>query len=418
MKVNYGPHTLCRKWGLFDQVNALDQIPMGTWEKISAEIRDQYKVHPSGQLGSITLGLTTGTKIVEAKTPINLIAPYSVLFETIWLPDPFYSFLVRDANRAWECLPESGSAFMGKVSVHTPWKQLWDYPPLKRKHKLIAHLVPIIQNLKILEPLIEIGAIRFFPWELTVKTNSIQLRDAVLNISNSEVIEKLSTQFPQDQYSLGVRLGPMGITMAQDPNNKLKPGTNLWFVDKRPIIATGLLHGLIAAHTGASFIPDHPGDRVIYDFLMSQGSISPGVRPLTHPTKLPRFSEALWPDIVAIRKDSEALAILRALIVEASGANEDQILDSLKERLDDIANKLKKDNSILKATKNELFSMSIGTLGGAASTVITNGTNPVYAGLAGAALPFLVGIYQKAFGAEEKMKRKRSELIFNISNRI
>lgn len=269
-----------------------------------------------------------------------------------------------------------------------------------------------------MRPLIESGAVRLFPWELLIKKNTRHLREGVEKLQlQPELLEKVSTTFSQSQYNLGIKVGAIGIKMQSDPSGILPPGAELWLVDKIPILFYGLLNTIYAEQLGANYTPDLPGDRVIHDYIQSGGELSPTTREI-NTIQLPMFSEALWPDIVAIRKDSELVNILREIINDAANIQEEKSIASISQRLEEAALKIKEDTSIAKLVQGKTIEYSIAGFGGFLSAAITGASSSTAAeaGFATAAGSLLWSLYTGTKG--QNQARSRLKLILNINQRL
>jgi len=184
------------------------------------------------------------------------------------------------------------------------------------------------------------------------------------------------------------------------------------------MVIAGLLHAKLASQTGACFVPERPGDRAVYDFVMSHGEERPGVRQV-EPLVIPSFSQALWPDLAAVRRDSEAVASIRTALTSAVSLPSDQAPQYLAEQLEEAAARARRDTSLLRVARGGLQELAVGTFSGAASSALTEDMRTaVFAGLVGAGATYLMNIYRKAFSPEAGKAYRRSEIILRIAERL
>lgn len=418
-KSSSNPLQICEKWELFNSKSDISECPISFWRELENFSVSKYRHFSNQKFGSGLLSLNQLEQILLGKKPLNELSLYLILFETLWVPDLFYSYLCRDAIKGWRCMPESGSDYTGKQTAHIRWKQLWDYPTSERKHRAKQILGPYISIIKNLKPLIDIGAIRFFPWEQFISKNKEGFKDTILGLSSNKSFTDSLMKIDQDQYNLGVRLGPIGIVSEKgDPSTNLKPGAKLHFVDKRLEISNGIAHSIFSAELGASYVPDLPGDRLVYNYIVSNGDTNPKVQPLVEKFNLPNLNNATWEDIVAIRKDSELLSILRSILKEAVFYEEETLNQELKERLKILEEKLDNDSGIIRSSKNEIRNLYTGTLAGATTGALSGGSAILTGAVVGAGIPFTYQLLLKIFGPDAKEKRRRRDLVVRIQNRV
>lgn len=127
----------------------------------------------------------------------------------------------------------------------------------------------------------------------------------------------------------------------------------MWFVDKTPVAVAGVLNLMFSTELGAHLLPDLAGDRDVFDFIRSGGQPVP-----------PEFRVARLDDLLAIRRDSEALAVVRQIVQDASFVQEERALESLSHRLDEAAARIREDKSIWNVAKGAGSEFSLAILGG------------------------------------------------------
>jgi hypothetical protein len=191
------------------------------------------------------------------------------------------------------------------------------------------------------------------------------------------------------------------------------------FVEKGPMVSSGILNAIWANEVAASFTPNLPGDRAVYDFLVSCGQPTPDIRPLGDAFKLPNFSAALWPDVVAIRRDSAALGAVRAALKDAAGTAEEAALPAIRERLQTAAEGLAREASLWKATRGTVVSFGVGLLGGPSAAALVGRTSEEIAAWAATAFGSSLagGLLSQAFSPERRARVKSAELVTRILDR-
>jgi hypothetical protein len=409
-------------WELLGDSPRLQRFSMTDWSKI-AEAIAAVPALSEPALGSVHLGLSRGTGIAEGREEIAPLAPYAVMFETVWLPDPAYSFLSRNAAKVWQLLPDARGTFFGGQTFGMHWRPVWSAPPSERRQVLLEYLPPILQRLRDLRPLVEAGAIRLQRWEPSLFEQREQLRRLVSGMARDVQIRDLTQRFPQEQYSLGPRAWGLGIAAGENMPGPSPPapGTPLYFRDKEGIVLAALLNAMLSTTQASSFAPMLAGDRVLYDCLVSGGRLDPKPRPLTEPISLPRFATALLPDLTAIRRDSQTLAIFRSVLKDAAGVMEDAALPSLRERLSEAAAKVSEDASLRKVVKGASADFAVGSLAtGLATYVFTSSASvgSIAVGAAAGTVGFLAKLLPKILAKERAEATNRAELIVRISDRL
>lgn len=414
------PLSICEKWELFDTKKNLEHVPVSFWRALGNETISHYRNFNKFKIGSGLLNLKELEDIITGRVPLSKLGIYIMLFDTVWLPDPFYSYLTKEAKTAWSYLPESGSDYMGKAGVHIKWEQVWDAIPKDRKAIALRVFKPVIQNLRLLKPLIEMGVIKFFPWEKIISSDPVALKESVLEASKDSGLQKVSTSFNQDEYSLGVRLGPMGISMPRgDPSTGVKPGERLFFVDKRPMVTTALVHFLTSVKLGASHIPHLSGDYAIMEYLLENKYQSSKSMPLTKSLDLPNINKATWEDIVAIREDSEVLTAIRGVLKEAYYADEEKIKNELKESLNEISSKIRDEKSLMRAVGQQLGSFNASVLGGIGTGAITGGGKEMIVGaVVGGAVPLVYNLIKSTLGEDATKLKTRQDLLIKLDDSL
>jgi hypothetical protein len=342
----------------------------------------------------------------------------AMLFERLWLPDPIYSFFSIDSKKAWEMLPESGSNyFVDGKTPYTDFTSFWSVPTDQRTAALQSTLPRLLARVRELKPLIDIGAIGFYPWEPLLLKKAGEMREACNRLAKSNIVNSLTQKFLQDNYSLGPRLGAMGVKFSTPPpGSQFKAGDPLWLVEKRPILLLGFLNAAYSHETSAAFLPEKTGDRIVYEFIRSGGNVDGTSFSITSKIELPRFSRAVWADIVSIRKSSSALAELRSIVRDAGGVSEEKSLPAIRDRLEKASGKLKEDSSLLKATQGSLVDVAINTSITGVGGYIVAGLDASLIATLGAGVATLICSYCRAhWDRKRKSAREAAELLINVS---
>ncbi len=250
-----------------------------------------------------------------------------------------------------------------------------------------------------------------------------ELRRLIHGMAKDDDIRQLTQRFPQGQYSLGPRA--WGIDIAAGENmpgpNPPPAGERMFFVDKEGIVLAALLNAMLSTKHASSFSPMLAGDRMLYDCLVSGGRVDPTPRPLADPVSLPRFATAVLPDLVAIRRDSETLALFRSVLKDAAGIAEDAALPSLRERLREATARVQEDASLRKVVKDASTDFAIGSLAtGLATYVLSSAATvgSVAVGAAAGTVGFLAKLLPKIVGKERARVADRAELVVRITDRL
>jgi hypothetical protein len=244
----------------------------------------------------------------------------------------------------------------------------------------------MLSFLRDIRPLAETGAVLLYPWEKVLLKNKELLRDASLEIITSGIPDAVGQKYLQIEYTMGVRIGSIGIeaSKTQKMGSPLAPGTRMWLRDKGAIAVYSIINALYSKETNGALVNDKRGDRVVYDFIATGGTIEPR-REFGAPIKLPRFSSAAWNEIVEIRKNATALEELRNIINEASNCNEERVIGDIQERLQEKARTIRGDHGIRHVVRQGTIDLSLGAVIGA-SVAFLNGSPLLAASIGAGAL--------------------------------
>lgn len=410
-------------WGLSNDNVNLNKYNKKNFRSITEDIERSYaNLQPDYTLGKIHLGITDSIKYMESSKDLSGLAIPLLSSQQMWLPDPTYSFFSIESLDIWGKMPDSGSKYFSNTpSIHTNWVNYWGTKKDNRVEYLEERLPGILENMKKIRTLAEHQAVYLYPWELVVKENLKDMKDAVNSLRKHEIFDSISTKYTQQNYNLGPRLGAIGITLTEDHNTTgLKAGENLWIGDKTPVLVCGLLNTMLTEQFGANFLSPLSGDRLVHDFIRSGGESSPQTMDVSNSLKFPNLSNAVWEDIVAIRKDSETLALFRDIIKDASYIDEEKGLEAIKLRLDEAIAKIKEDKSLWKVAEGAYSELAIGAFGGFLSCLGagSNVSDSMLGGVTGAGVTFLWKLYKGYADSENRDARTRVDLLMKINNKL
>jgi hypothetical protein len=239
--------------------------------------------------------------------------------------------------------------------------------------------------------------------------------------------------YPQSAYNIGIRLDPIRIQIKEAPH--LPPGTDLWIGDRTPMLLYGLVNTLIATRCGAVLQPELPGDSDVYEFVMSGLNPAPKKASIADQIELPQFSQAVWEDVLLVRKDSEALATIRELIQLAANSEEATVIGDIRSRLENAAEKIRSESGLLPFFRKGTTKFGLDAVKGSASRVagtVASGAvsgaiagGPVGAlvgaaagGIAGAGWDFLWNLATRSFDKSFKSEAERAELFVRVAQKL
>jgi hypothetical protein len=191
------------------------------------------------------------------------------------------------------------------------------------------------------------------------------------------------------------------------------------------------MNTLVSSQSGAVLIPELPGDSDLYEFVMSGLKLTPARATVTQRIELPRLSQAVWDDLVLIRKDSAALATLREVVRQAATCEESAILGDVQRRLDAAADEIRRESGLvpffkagsmrmgMDAIKGITNKLAAGAAAGVATGAVAGGIAGAAAGaVGGAAIGFLSDLATRAFSKTHQAKKTRAELFVRISQKL
>jgi hypothetical protein len=421
------------EWKLLRPESNLTEYTLGDWRNIDRALTEIYKDGVDGRLGSSFLGANLTTRIVEGSADPEAIATSVLAFDTVWLFDPIYSLVSQAASEAWILLPERKGKYFGEdPHISIDWRPLGHQGKDDLRKFLLREVPRRLQRLRELRPLFETGAVSFISWERLLLEHRSRLKEAIDSLRAPA--EPVVTKHPQDKYNLGFRLPPIRI-QVQTEQLGLKKGTDLYFGDRTPVLLYGLMNTLISAESGAVLIPELAGDSDLYEFVMSGLNPKPPRVTLNDRIELPRFSRAVWDDLVAIRKDSEALETLREVIRLAAISEEGAILSDVRSRLEGAAERIRAESGLSKHFKagtarfglESIKGITVGSTKAAATGMVTGGAvgglpgaiiGAAVGGVGGAAASLFLDLATRAFSKDMRTKKTRAELFVRIAQKL
>lgn len=394
-------------WDLLSLSPPTQKLTIGEWEKIGEALHTAHSEPPEATPGTVTFGLNESAGFADGRQPLEKLINHALMADAVWLPDPVYSVLSSAAANAHMRFGNPPPFTLGGTLVYVTGSQcMWTKPTAERLGEVRKHLPAMLARLREMRPLLEAGAVRLAPWEVPASSFEQEILDSAIEFVGNPTTREIAERHRQDQYTLGVYCGGFGAT-AED-------GSPVWIDQKLPVATYGMLNAAYASSTGAAFMPKHEGDRDVFDFIM-MGQAASARHELPLHVDLPRFSRAVLPDFVNVRRDSESLASLRVLIRDAAKMNGEQIEDALEARLREVAEKIRQDSKLWRLTGAQVVEMTVGFAG----AVIVGGltSSSLASALAGAG-PALVALMRAIGSRNRRAGRGRAELLLRVAERM
>jgi len=386
-------YTLLEEWDLIDSQSNLSWYSKTRIHDFALELEKLYngKIQPS--VNRFHPGLYDAINAIERPGSLSTLGNPLMLSNQLILPDVIYSFLSPTASKTWNRFPWSGSTVLfKKPSVHTQWKGYWAPPIAERQKRLLDNFPKLREGMLKLRPLFEKGYIAFSPWELTLNAYEENIPELVQGLTKLPQIESGFEKIPQDQYSIGPRVGPMSIRTSSR-FDKMEIGTPLWFADKTNFVLNGLFHSLRSSEYNATYFPLRQGDRFIHDSILA-GEASPKILTFHEKFYLPDFSKVSWEDLLIIRQNEDAMEALRKILATATEVGDKEKIEYIRAELAKYSEKIQKDHTLSKITEKNFLSMVIGAFAGAAAgfALKKDPESALIGGLTGPAVTFLMNI--------------------------
>lgn len=362
---------------------------------------------------SVTFGLNLGAGLSEGRQPLDGAIPYSLMFDSVWLPDPIFTALSPKAAEIARSFGLARPSFRVEDSFFyfENLGSVWNSRAEDQLRLLRMRMPSTLARIRELRGLIEADAIRLAPWELIAQAYSKEIREDTSALVGDSIFRQLTEAHPQREYSMGLHIGPMDFS---GPDK-----TPRWVENKESLVMYGLLNTVCAAELGAQFVEERAGDRAIFDHLIvSEGRRDILRYSLVEPLQLPRFSTAVLPDLAQIRQDSEALMILRSALETASaqGADTDESAGMIAEQLREAGEKIRQETGLWRLAKDNVSEASIGLVSGAVGQALDGDPVMKMGVVVTGALP----VAFKLIGAlgKRRLARGRAELLIRVADRI
>jgi hypothetical protein len=416
-------YDVIENWGLNAESLDFGRYSRTSISAMANDVENCYHRSVADKTGRFHQSLATATEIVEGRRPIEELALPLLYSKQLVLPDPLYSALSPTANSTWHRLPESGcKGFSDTPCISSQWKTYWSTAIHSRIEYLNGTIPPLVVRLMKLKPLVDAGYVLLQPWEIAVETEIDSIKRAAWDLKKqTDLVKEITQTLPQPEYNLGVRLGSLSITTTADvPATGLKKGDALWLVDKTEILVLGLIHSMLASQYHSNFIETLSGDRLVFDFVRTNGVLRPAMEDLSGTIKIPNLDRAIWPDIVALKRDSELLAKLQDRISELAYYRDEDQLDMTREGLAEVQSELMTDGSFVQRLKLPTSELIVSSAVGIGSNVITGADlgKAALASVLTAGAMFAQKVISEYFDKENRAARKRRDLIVRINSRV
>jgi len=411
-------YDLIEKWGLDKENHTFKRFTRSEISLIANEIMGLYNSLPKS-LGRKHLSIYDSVNVSEANAPVASLAIPLLFSKQIWLPDPLYSVLSPNTKSVWSRLPESGPLIiMGEPGPYTPWDNYWTTRTSERVSYLDSVVPMLVKRLIELKPLVKSGYIVLYPWEIMVGENLNDIKKTVIELSNeTDLLDKVRRKYKQKEYSIGARLGPIGIEVGKNPPKGLKAGDSMWFGDASSVLYGGMLNTLLTSSLSADFINTLKGDRLVHDFIRSGGEYNPVLENAAQ-ISLPNLSNALWGEIVAVKKDSELIDKLSSALDGARNLTGSDAELLIRDELKLLESQFQKDLSIRKLVSSPVAELSVATMAGFTGGLFSGGNPSVALASSGIASvsSFLLKLANAHQSPERLASKRRKDIICSISS--
>ena len=419
-------YDLIDEWDLDKSPDVIRKFTRREVESFIEGVENLYLDSPQPKIGSCNPGIQEVLSLFSTpKAGLESLSSSILLAEKVWLPDPIFGAFAKTAAEVWLKMPDSGSNYLlDRPSPYTQWKPFISVKASERKDILRQYLSSYLLKVLSLRKLHEAGAVGFYSWERLLAPRLDHMRNVIQELRVADLHKYVTTAYDQDQYSVGTRMGPIGIVAQSNcPETGLKAGAKLWFGDSTPILVYGLLNAAVSENLGCRFEPQLPGDRVVYDFVKSNGRIGVPTIPVERSVILPSFYNAIFADLVTIRNDSELLDVFRKLLTQLAHAETEVSLDAIRSEIEVIAARLRENKPLRKAVGPASVNFSVALLGGIAGAAITVSSSAALEGAAASVLTasaatYIIQLAVAAFGGEASKAKARNEVITRISRKL
>lgn len=415
-------YNLLENWGLIKNQESIQKFTKREIAQFMEDVELLYGTSPIPKIGSVSPGIYDSLSMFESSgIQIASLSSMILLSDKVWLPDPIFSAVAPSASAVWSLMPDAGNPLLtSSPPISIGWKPLTRVVASQRKATLRKLLSTCIEAILRLRELYEIGAIGFYSWERLIEPGIENLPETIESLRQSGVINAVTTQYDQNQYTLGARLGPIGIEVQEaDHLSGVEPGDRMFIGDKSHMLAYGLLNAQVAESLGCRFYPKLPGDRIVYDFIRTNGMYTGKEEHPQINLTIPSFSNAVFGDLAKIREDSELLVTFRSLMTAIAEADSMPTVESIRSELEEVSAKLLEDSPLRRALRPSRAEMTLGLLGGVVGAAVTGGTLiGVAAAIASPVAIYLGRLALTAYGGEAKQVRLRNEVIARVIEKL
>lgn len=395
-------------WELLDPETDLRRYSVREWKTIGNAAQRLYVEMPDAKIGSMHLGAANGSDVVFGPRPLSDLTVPLLTSEKVWLPDPFYSLMSREAADVWGLMPETGSDALCAPDGKTSWQPFWGLTPDRRKAFVQKDVARTLKRLRALTPLVKSGAVGFFSWQRLLANNREHLRHLAPALAALGDFARVTSTYLPSEYS--TKVGPCTrITIDRIGDQRLA------LANKLPAVLMGLLNASISTNFAASFFPATLADRAVYELIRSQ-SPNPNELVVVSQFQLPKLSAALWDDVVAIRNSAESLHVIREALSRVAGLREEHAISTVREEVLDGSRKLANDASIWNKVRGQAIDVGIKAIVpvAIACAMPQMATISLAAGIGANAAAFLASLVRTIRSDERQRAATASEVLVRI----
>ena len=209
-------YTVIKKWGLDEEIK-ISKYSRSNIKLMANDFCNVYSVRLKPQLGRFHQGINYSIQLVESNKKIEELT-FPLLFYRNWnhYRESETTQMMPSGKKYYIMGLVATIAYKKDPRPYIIWKNYWSTNITNRIEYLNNTLPGIIDKLMKLEPLYENQAIYFYPWEYLVNIVKKEIKDLIIALSETELTKKITEKYTQDQYSLGPRLGPLGVKFSSD----------------------------------------------------------------------------------------------------------------------------------------------------------------------------------------------------------
>lgn len=400
-------------WDLLTDSPPVSSLTLGEWALIGEAVQNACSLPMDGrEHRSVTFGLNLGAGLADGRQPLDGLMPYSLMFDSVWLPDPIFSALSPRAAEIEKSFGLARQSFRveGSYFYFENLGSIWNSRAEDQLRLLRMRMPSTLARIRALRGLIESDAIRLAPWEPVAQAYSKEIAEDASALVRDSEFRQLTEAHPQREYSMGLHIGPMDFA---GPDKSPR-----WVENKDSIVMYGLLNTVYAVELGSQFVEERAGDRAIFDHLVvSEGRRDIVRTSLIEPLYLPKFSAAVLPDVARLRQDSEALVLLRSALETASaqGADTDEATKMIAEQLREAGERLRQETGLWRLAKDSVAKATIGLVSGAVGRAL-DGSPLMKPGLV---VTSALGVAFNLVSSlrKRRLSRGRAELLIRVADR-